>query len=411
MDSLAKQPHRKGVRFVLENLPSELDDTYSDALLRIASQDKENVDVAHQVLGWMTYARRPLTIRELQHALSVEPDQCDLDEEAMIDENLSITVCLGLVTVDQTSHELRLIHYTAQKYFEHKVFEAFTRPHERIASTCLTYLAFKPCQGIDILSSESEIAALEARYALLDYAGLYWGFHARKEEEQLHDQILNLLSPHATYLSSRLMVGDAKGLKEEDQHRHWEYPIAYEAQVSGHHMAAFFDLEHTVLTLLLDEGIELSRLEPKLGPVLLVASAQGDCSLVRLLLDNNANANATSWLGYTPLHVAAGNGKLAVVKMLLAQDADVQRRCSSNSYTALHLAARNGHANVVRILLHRCSNANTTSDLVTALHLAVQHNHEPVVELLLAGAANVDVIVDVGTVLYLAVKHRREKVV
>lgn len=144
-------------------LTSELDDTYSDALLRIVSQDKEDVNMAHQILGWVTYGRRPLTIRELQHALSVEPDQCDLVEEAMIDEHLFIIVCLGLVTVDQTSHELRLIHYTAQKYFENKFLEAFTRPHERIASTCLTYLAFKPCQGIDLFSSESEIAALEAR--------------------------------------------------------------------------------------------------------------------------------------------------------------------------------------------------------------------------------------------------------
>jgi hypothetical protein len=76
-------------------------------------------------------------------------------------------------------------------------------------------------------------------------------FHARKEKEQLYDQIL------------------------------------YKAQVSGYHMAAFFGLEHIVLNLLLDEDIELSRLEPKLGSVLFIASAQGDCSLVRLLLDNN----------------------------------------------------------------------------------------------------------------------------
>ncbi|KAL2042743.1 hypothetical protein N7G274_004502 [Stereocaulon virgatum] len=204
----------------------------------------------------------------------------------MVDEDLQLTVCLGLVAVDQTSHELRLIHYTAQKYFEDKILEAFPRPHERIASTCLTYLAFKPYQGIDLFF---EIAALEARYTPLDYTGLYWGFHARKEEVQVKDQILDLLNPHATCLSSRLMIGGAKGFKEKHQHRHWEQPIAYEAQVSGHHMAAFFGLEHTVLTLLLDDGVELGRPEPRLSSALLVASAQGYCSLVRLLLDSNPN--------------------------------------------------------------------------------------------------------------------------
>lgn len=117
-------------------------------------------------------------------------------------------------------------------------------------------------------------------------------------------------------------------------------------------MAAFFGLEHTVLTLLLDKGVELSRLEPKLGSALLVSSAKGDCSLVRLQLDNNANANATSWLDYTPLHLAVQQGHLAIARLLLDADADVTRRCSSNAYTALHIAARNGYETIVQVLLN-----------------------------------------------------------
>ena len=208
------------------------------------------------------------------------------------------------------------------------------------------------------------------------------------------------------------MIGGAKGLKEEDQHRHWEYPIAYEAQFSGHHVAAFFGLEYTVLTLLLDESVELSRLEPKLGSALLVASAEGDCSLVRLLLDNNANANATSWLDYTPLHLAVQQGHLAIARLLLDADADVTRRCSSNAYTALHIAARNGHEIIVQALLNWGSNADTMSDSGTSLHSAAGQGHAPIVRMLLAHGANVNAVCLTGiTALHLAVKINHEPVV
>ena len=59
MDSLTKQPHRKALRLTLDNLPPELDETYNDALARISSQDKEDTNIAHQVLGWITHATRP----------------------------------------------------------------------------------------------------------------------------------------------------------------------------------------------------------------------------------------------------------------------------------------------------------------------------------------------------------------
>ena len=320
---MVKQPHRKAVRLTLERLPTQLDDMYSDTLVRIKSQDMEDVAIAHQVMGWVTHAKRPLTIREIQHALAVEPDQSDLDEEVMVDEELLTTVCLGLITVDQTSGELRLIHYTAQNYFEKQALEAFSNPPLRIASTCLTFLAFKPCRNVDLFSSERDISALEERYALLDYAGLYWGLHAREAEEALQSQILSLLSPRATYLSSRLMIGGLKGFRGRSPQRHWGHPIAYESQVSRFHMVAYFGLENTIRKLLLDELVNSNGLTSTTDSALLIASARGDLTLVRLLLDHNANANGTSWQGYTPLQLAAGGSHLTAVMLLLDRNADV----------------------------------------------------------------------------------------
>ena len=85
---------------------------------RISSQHIDDVKVAHDVLSWIVYANRPLHIEEVQHALAIEPELTDIDDEALIDEELLTSVCMGLVTVDRDSKIIRLIHYTSQEYLE-----------------------------------------------------------------------------------------------------------------------------------------------------------------------------------------------------------------------------------------------------------------------------------------------------
>ena len=101
MDSLAKKQNRRAVRTALEKLPEELDDIYDEGMWRIRSQDREDAELAEQVLYWMSYAFRPLTVTEVQHALTVKPGDPDIDEEALPDKGLLVSTCVGLVTIDQ----------------------------------------------------------------------------------------------------------------------------------------------------------------------------------------------------------------------------------------------------------------------------------------------------------------------
>ena len=372
MDSLTKQPHRKALRLALENLPPELDETYKDALARISSQDKEDIKLAHQVLGWVTHATRPLTMKQLQHALSVEPEQTDLDEETLIDGELLISTCLGLITVDHMSKEVRLVHYTAQKYFEHRLLELMPDNHLRIASTCLTYMSFNTCQEIDELASEKEIKALGDRYPLLDYAGSNWGVHAQRDDQKLVQQILRFLSPQATYLGSRLMIGGFKSLIQESTHKHWDYPVKYEARVSGHNMAAYFGLQHTLMTLL-SEATGINRLKDMIKSTFLICLAKGDHTLVQLLLDRGANTNTCSWLGYTALRLAVFNKDVASVNVLLNGGADIN---------ALHLNSQR---------LFNSARTGLCKFRTTVLFDAVSLKLEGIVKLLLDKGADVDV--------------------
>ena len=107
----------KAVRRALQELPSAVNDTYDKALLRISPPRDENSEedsrYAMTLLMWMTFAKRPLTIGEMEHAVTTSINLADLpiDEECLMkvndidpDEVLSASeltsMCAGLVIVD-----------------------------------------------------------------------------------------------------------------------------------------------------------------------------------------------------------------------------------------------------------------------------------------------------------------------
>jgi hypothetical protein len=119
LDLLKAKPSFKAVRTALKNLATgsgAYDDAYNDAMKRIEGQLEEEEQLAKQVLSWISCAQRPPTVKELQHALSVEVGEPTLDEENLLLADM-VSVCAGLVTIDEASNIIRLVHYTAQEYF------------------------------------------------------------------------------------------------------------------------------------------------------------------------------------------------------------------------------------------------------------------------------------------------------
>lgn len=115
---------------------------YEEAMERIEGQAADSRKLARQVLSWITCAKRPLTTSELQHALAVEVDKPELDEENLYQVEDMVSVCAGLVTVDEESDIIRLVHYTTQEYFEQTHKKWFPNIETDIATICATYLSF-----------------------------------------------------------------------------------------------------------------------------------------------------------------------------------------------------------------------------------------------------------------------------
>jgi hypothetical protein len=109
MDSLAGKHNLAAVRRALEILPKEMNGTYDVAMERIEQQNEDDKELAKQVFSWITHACRPLSIKELQHALAVMPGMTSMDPDAIIDEEILTSVCAGLIVIDEESSIVRLV--------------------------------------------------------------------------------------------------------------------------------------------------------------------------------------------------------------------------------------------------------------------------------------------------------------
>jgi hypothetical protein len=95
------------VQKALDVLPLGLNETYIRALDQISAQPPYKRELARKTFMWVMYAQRPLTMKELQHALATdEPYNLDTDD-------VILGACANLLVVDELSIDpvLRPIHY------------------------------------------------------------------------------------------------------------------------------------------------------------------------------------------------------------------------------------------------------------------------------------------------------------
>ena len=103
MDSLAGSARtQKTLEDALAKLPDNIMGAHTEILeSRINSQDDDDRVLAFRIFGWIAFARRPLTVLELQHALAVEPGTTALDPDNLCSEDFLGSVCGGLAITDQ----------------------------------------------------------------------------------------------------------------------------------------------------------------------------------------------------------------------------------------------------------------------------------------------------------------------
>jgi len=326
-----------------------LEGAYKEAVERIDSQARGDRDLAHNVISWLVNAQRPLTTTELQHALAIEPGDHELDEDKLPVVEEMVSVCLGLVTIDDKSSIIRLVHYTTQHYFESLQVDWIASAPANIASLCITYLSFDVFAS-GFCRSDDEFMSRLAHNKFLAYAARHWADHVRGADEVKHLALKLLQSEILTSNMDQVVKLLKNPWKICDLSRQYQYPH-----------------KDTVLHL---------------------AAKFGILSLSKCLLEDGASPNAKNGFGETPLHKAARIGHTEVVKLLLTKNADANLQDYLEE-SALHIAVTKEHTEMVKLLLSSNANANLRNwKGETALHIATRKRHEMIVKLLLDNNAN-----------------------
>jgi ankyrin repeat protein len=147
-----------------------------------------------------------------------------------------------------------------------------------------------------------------------------------------------------------------------------------------------------------------------------MAAANGHVEVVRVLLEKGAAVNqGRTDTGATPLLRAAKKGHVEVVVMLLEKSAAGNQGKSDYGDTPLFMAAQQGHLLVVRVLLEKGAAVNqaTTDDGATPLFAAAYEGHFEVVRVLLekGAAVNQATTNDGATPLFAAAQNGHVEVV
>ncbi len=386
-----------------------LSSAYDEAMERINGQQAGFQLLANNVLSWITCAKRPLTTRELRYAIAVEIGEFELDEDNLPDIEDIVSVCAGLVTIDEQSGVIRLVHYTTQEYFERTQQQRFPDAEVNITKTCVTYLSFNEFESGICLNDEEFEERLHSN-PLYDYAAHNWGHHAREASGAFASipEVVTFLENNAQVEASSQAL-----LVEKRWSGHVEYSQKFTKQMKGVHLAAYFGIRPTV-QLLLEKGADVNKATIKYGLTLLyIASEKGHVEVAQLLLNKGADVNTTDVEGRTPLYQASENGHVEVVQLLLKRGADVNKARIKYGLTPLCQASKNGHVEVVRLLLEKGADVNTTDvDGWTPLYQASENGHVEVVRLLLEKGADVNTTnVDGWTPLYQASENGHVEVV
>ncbi|KAH7157712.1 ankyrin repeat-containing domain protein [Dactylonectria estremocensis] len=362
-----------GLRKRLEEPPEIPKHIYETTFARIENQDPQRRALGFDVLCWVLYASRPLTLPELCHAVAIKEGDSHLRnlKQRLVDENDMASALHGMIVVNPNTLVVQLVHATAKEWLEDHMAKTGTpaKSHSKLAEKCLAYLSLREFgqdrpteRKAKVYPKEEELRQREEEarrqkeqlrqrketYPLLSYAADHWYSHSQAaSEERLCDQVWNFLSDGNKVSSCVEAMGDRT--------------IAFETKVTGLHLATHYGSE----------------------------------AFVEILIKNSANTGSTTSNGETALHWAASNGRTAILEKLIGAGADINV-VDKSGRNALHKAVKNNKLGTIEALLrHEGLNINLTdSSSYTPLRLAAQNGYDSIVKLLVRNGANINIQCD-----------------
>ncbi|KLO80962.1 Uncharacterized protein LW93_9210 [Fusarium fujikuroi] len=376
----------KEIKAKIETLPRSVNEAY-DNILSKTKEDK----VVNKALSIVLAAKRPLTVAEMNVAMNLDFNShyiSDLDLESDEDFKKSLRFRCGLF-VSVYHDRIYFLHQTAREFlmadlttptkssiylrWHHSI--AFQRANATLAEICVL--------GLTIWKSDDE-QTRNCRQSFRDYPLANWGDHFREADFQNDATIipfaLRLCDPNSEAYSYWTRVQLSKFLRWHAQDK--DYSDLMIVSYYGHKVLA---------EILLENSSCIKSIDGLVWPLSL-AVTKGHETLVKLLLNKGADANATGGALNEPLLVfACENGYRIIVDLLLDKGAHIE---SNRGYSALYAAVRKDHASCVKSILERHARYDTKAQHYQrrqwTLLLATEDGSKDVVNMLLGCGVDVE---------------------
>ena len=430
----------KRIRQKIEDLPDKLEDLYKDALSKVEDRAR-----AVQLMQWVCFAQRPLSLKELRFAMVIDATtsftslkQCQSSAEfSETDEQMKRTVTSlsgGLAeTRDyQYSQTVQFIHQSVKDYLVRSGLpnldsslsdDVIGRSHFRLSRSCVKFFTLEEVLrhrteelNYDYRLEQAE-EEIENLFPLLNYSVTEWIAHAEVVEAQRmpQDDLLELFRwPSDDIIKSctryyNLIVPYSYLLEEEIPFLHFASSHGLSSIIEAMiRSGEAFDIDskdgrgrtplswaaqrgqEATIQLLIEQGAEVDSKDNNRRTPLSWAALFGQEAKVRLLIKKGAGIDSKDNQGRTPLFWAVEWGREAIVQFLIEQGAEVNAK-DNNGRTTLSWAAGRGQKAIVQLLIEQGAEVDSKDiDGRTPLSWAAEYGKGAIIQCLIKHGAEAD---------------------
>ncbi|RDW70378.1 hypothetical protein BP5796_08775 [Coleophoma crateriformis] len=376
--SLPKEWPRKisEMKEIIRTLPREINATYESLLSK-----SPNMKYARKVLDFVLAAYEPLTLDELDVALSVSEEaksykSLELEGPESLRERLP-GLC-GLM-INIIGSKVYFIHQTVKEFLLHRKEASqewnFTveKSHHHMALVCIQILSFPETTAATVNIHQS---LLEVKYRprifsthpLLSYSAFYWADHYR-------DGIAVAYIVEGL-IKANIMVKDISS----------ELADTIQLAAAGRHEQIF--------DLLLKKHSDVNQTtEGKFGTVLAAAAYGGCFTIFQSLLTKEADVNTRGGrFDLTALQAACEEGHKEIAEWLVAKGADGGKYGNALQSASASLKWHKDIVGIVEWLVAQGADVNARGGKYgNALQAASRKGYKKIAEFLVAKGADVNV--------------------
>lgn len=330
----------------LKRVPPSIYEIYEEAFQRIECQKEIAREIARNAIAYLLAGQEPIPASIFLSIIKGKTcDASDLTRQK-IEE-----ICPTLIKYNKDLQIFEFTHASVRDFFERKE-DYMVKAHVTVASSCLTLLN-EACYP--------NPTPYNTKFTFLNYAVLYWGIHCREsgairtKSDTLRRLFDNFMKqPVEDHGAFNKWENYAKlAFRRCDDFNPHAVELLKIVLTKPHplHAACVWNFPEVIQAWPRVSVFGTIRQPSLLDGCVRAASIAGNDNICDLLLAIGAPPWTKDEDGMTPLHFAASNGHVHIVKSLIKSRAEDVLTENSSNELPIHLAALNAHDSTIIELL------------------------------------------------------------